>query len=157
MYSLDSAMENFNIESELDRHDALNDAYFTALVSKHLNIEQGIRDYERISQVSVHTSDFLMSFEYEGYKSSLAVLKDKSVMHSPCPFCHSKSKHVKRWKQGRFKYVVLNECKHHGYFVSRIRFNKVNDQKFIVNKELYRYDETNKQYFDKKFTEWTVV
>ena len=41
--SLEYAMEHFGIEMNLPAHDALNDAYFTALVAQKLNIAEGIR------------------------------------------------------------------------------------------------------------------
>lgn len=44
--SLEYAMEHFGIEQNLPAHDALNDAYFTALVAKRLDVAGGIASYD---------------------------------------------------------------------------------------------------------------
>ena len=156
-YSLDHAMETFNIESELDRHDALNDAYFTALVCKKLRVKQGIDNYETVSEVSMQSEDFLMSFQYDGYLNPGQAMKEKSVVKRPCPYCNGRSKIVKRWKQGRHKYVILNKCRKHGFFISRIRFSKNVENLVTANKNIYKFDDTNREYFEEKFREWKVV
>ena len=43
--SLATAMEHFTIEQTRIAHDALGDAYNTALVCTHLNMEKGLADY----------------------------------------------------------------------------------------------------------------
>ncbi len=156
-YSLDHAMETFNIESELDRHDALNDAYFTALVCKNLKVKQGIENYETVREVSMQSEDFLMSFQYDGYTNPAQAMKEKCVVKTPCPYCNGRSKVLKRWKQGRHKYVILNKCRKHGFFISRIRFSKDVENLVTANKNIYRFDDTNRDYFEEKFKEWTVV
>ena len=155
-FSLDYAMETFNIEADRDRHDALNDAYYTALVCRNLKVKNGIENYETVSEISMQSEDFIKNFKYEGYETSSQAMKDKKVKHTNCPYCDGKSVIVKKCKQAKNKYVLLNRCKKHGYFISRIRFSKTKD-KNLVTKNLYRYDETNKQYFEKKFSEWTAM
>jgi len=156
-YSLDHAMETFNIESALDRHDALNDAYFTALVCKKLKVKQGIENYKTVKEISMQSEDYLMGFQYDGYKNPAQAMKDKMVVKSNCPFCNGRSKAVKKWKQGRHKYVILNKCRKHGFFISRIRFSKDEEKMVTANKNIYRFDESNREYFEEKFKEWTVV
>ena len=43
--SLASAVNYFEIENTLKAHDALNDAYYTAMIAKRLDIEKGIAEY----------------------------------------------------------------------------------------------------------------
>lgn len=155
-YSLDYAMETFNIEPDRQRHDALNDAYYTALVCKNLEVENGIKNYETVSEISMQSEDFIKNYKYEGYETSSQALRDKKVKYSNCPVCDKKSAIVKKWKQARNKYVLLNKCKKHGQFISRIRFLKTKEKNIVI-KNLYKFDETNKQYFEKKFSEWAAM
>ena len=46
--SLEYAMEYFEIPQRLPAHDALNDAYFTALVAARLDVPKGISDYDSV-------------------------------------------------------------------------------------------------------------
>ena len=48
--SLATAMEHFTIEQTRIAHDALGDAYNTALVCTHLNMEKGLADYHDAAQ-----------------------------------------------------------------------------------------------------------
>lgn len=48
--SLATAMEHFAIEQTRIAHDALGDAYNTALVCTHLNMEKGLADYHDAAQ-----------------------------------------------------------------------------------------------------------
>ena len=44
--SLEYAMEYFDLPQNLPAHDALNDAFFTALVAAKLDVKEGIRTYD---------------------------------------------------------------------------------------------------------------
>ena len=44
--SLEFAMEYFELVQNLPAHDALNDAYFTALVAQKLDVPRGVREYD---------------------------------------------------------------------------------------------------------------
>ena len=53
--SLETAMEHFGIEQTRVAHDALGDAYNTALVCSHLNMTDGLAHYgETLEQLSRH-------------------------------------------------------------------------------------------------------
>ena len=49
--ALKTAAEYFNIDLDIQAHDALNDAYLTLLVAKKLDISRGIADYEKTASV----------------------------------------------------------------------------------------------------------
>ncbi len=46
--ALKTAAENFNIETDIQAHDALNDAYLTLLVARKLDIQRGITEYNKV-------------------------------------------------------------------------------------------------------------
>ena len=60
--SLASAMEHFQIEQTRVAHDALGDAYNTALVCTHLNMEEGLKLYPDAAQI-LAARIFLFSHE----------------------------------------------------------------------------------------------
>ncbi len=86
--SLEYAMEYFELPQTLPAHDALNDAYFTALVAKKLNVEEGIRLYNE------ERGEFLESSVIgdsdagdDGYVTINEMLEDDIVKSPFCPIC----------------------------------------------------------------------
>ena len=86
--SLEYAMEYYNIPMNLPAHDALNDAYFTALVASHLDLREGIRTY--------HDGEKQYLAEYvlgdadsgeDGYVTTGELLEDDAVKTPVCPLC----------------------------------------------------------------------
>lgn len=89
--SLEYVMEYFEIPQNLPAHDALNDAYFTALVAQKLNLEEGIKNY------SQPTGDVLESSVIgdadagdDGYVTIGELLDDDIVKAPKCPICKAK-------------------------------------------------------------------
>ena len=86
--SLEYAMEYFEIPQNLPAHDALNDAYFTALVAEKLDVPLGVRTY------SAYRTEFLESGVIgdadagdDGYVTINEMLDDDVVAHPKCPLC----------------------------------------------------------------------
>ena len=86
--SLEFAMDYYEIPMNLPAHDALNDAYFTALVAQKLNIEEGIRTYNDFR------GEFLESSVIgdadagdDGYVTIGEMLDDEIVKSPKCPIC----------------------------------------------------------------------
>ena len=86
--SLEYAMEYFEIPQTLPAHDALNDAYFTALVAQRLNVPEGVRTY------SEDRGEFLecsvigdADAGEDGYVTIGEMLEDDIVKNPICPIC----------------------------------------------------------------------
>ncbi len=86
--SLEYAMEHFELRQTLPAHDALNDAYFTALVAMKLDIPRGIAEYAHAD------GDFLESGVIgdadagdDGYVTIGEMLDDAVVKSPLCPVC----------------------------------------------------------------------
>lgn len=86
--SLEYAMEHFEIPQNLPAHDALNDAYFTALVAQKLDVPEGVRTYNE------QTGEFLESSVIgdadagdDGYVTIGEMLEDETVKYPKCPVC----------------------------------------------------------------------
>ena len=86
--SLEFAMEYFEIPQNLPAHDALNDAYFTALVAQKLNVPEGVKTYNDVK------GEYLYSTVIgdadagdDGYVTIGEMLSDDVVCSPDCPIC----------------------------------------------------------------------
>ena len=87
--SLEYAMEYFELKQTLPAHDALNDAYFTALVAKKLNVPEGVARYkeergEFLEEGVIGDADA----GGDGYVTINEMLDDDVVRRPLCPLCH---------------------------------------------------------------------
>ena len=87
--SLEYAMEHFDIPLNLPAHDALNDAYFTALVASRLDVEEGIKTYndykgELLCDEVIGDADA----GDDGYVTIGELLDDDIVKSPICPVCN---------------------------------------------------------------------
>ncbi len=86
--SLEYAMEYFEIPQNLPAHDALNDAYFTALVAARLDVESGIKGYnQRSGNVIFSTVIGDADAGDDGYVTIGELLDDPIVKGASCPEC----------------------------------------------------------------------
>lgn len=86
--SLEYVMEYFDIRMTLPAHDALNDAYFTALVAGRLNIEEGVKNYNS-PRGDVLYSTVIGDADAgdDGYVTIGELLDDPLVKSPNCPTC----------------------------------------------------------------------
>ena len=86
--SLEYAMEYFEIPQRLPAHDALNDAYFTALVAAKLDVIGGIAAYD--SARGDHLEESVIGDADagdDGYVTIGEMLEDEIVASPICPIC----------------------------------------------------------------------
>ena len=86
--SLEYAMDYFEIPQNLPAHDALNDAYFTALVGQKLDVPEGIRTYstskgDELYERVIGDADA----GDDGYVTIAEMLDDPIVKSPSCPIC----------------------------------------------------------------------
>ena len=134
--SLEFAMEHFGIEQTLPAHDALNDAYFTALVAQRLDLRAGIKTCES------QTSEFILDESYgdsnigeDGYVEIKEFLESEDATLTKCPICErelsctGKTLHCKG-----HKYITLYECKEHGELFLSVKMQKNFDESWRAHK-----------------------
>jgi inhibitor of KinA sporulation pathway (predicted exonuclease) len=96
--SLATAMEHFTIEQTRIAHDALGDAYNTALVCTHLNMEKGLADYHDAAQkLTTHLPkehhgessgpDPIEHVASESYATKSELFGDTAFVTPCCPLC----------------------------------------------------------------------
>ena len=110
--SLEYAMEYFEIPQNLPAHDALNDAYFTALVAAKLNVEEGIRDYDRRDGDTLESSVIGDADAGDDGYVTIGELLDDDIVKSPiCPICKNKLKLISKPLHSRGqRYTFYYEC-----------------------------------------------
>lgn len=150
--SLEYAMEYFEIPQNLPAHDALNDAYFTALVAMKLDVPEGVRKYseqrgEFLSESVIGDADA----GDDGYVTIGELLDDDVVKNPICPICNSPLVSLGRTLHSKGqKYTLPYTCKNDGemFLVLRLHrnFNDTWRAKRIIRmadeKDLLEYRES---------------
>lgn len=114
--SLEYAMDYFGLEQHLPAHDALNDAYFTALVARELNVPEGVKTYSNIR------GDFLEDSVIgdadaggDGYVTITEMLEDEIVKSPVCPVCKREMREEDKLLHSKGqRYTMHFVCKKHG-------------------------------------------
>ncbi len=124
--SLEYAMEHFEIPQNLPAHDALNDAYFTALVAAKLNVEEGIKNYNNMSG-ELLTSGVIGDADAgdDGYVTIGELLEDSEVSKPLCPKCKKPlSLKMKPLHSKGQRYTYLYECESDGKMFLSLKLHR---------------------------------
>ena len=161
--SLATAMEHFDIEQTRTAHDALGDAYNTALVCSRLDLEAGLDQYDdaaallaaRIPAAGTggEDRDALEHCSFGGYRSRSEAFLDETVSSVVCPEC-KQALELSRWvNQGDRRYMTIGECPEHGKVLVRLKFRKTDEGSWSVNRIIYRADEEMEKFYRDKSTQ----
>ena len=141
--ALKTAMEIFEIEATRPAHDALGDAYHTALICARLDLKKGAEEYE--SAVKSHINGFhgaelpgcISRKVFYDYTDKRAAMAAMTVAENICPLCGHQM-HGTRWfaQPGR-RYMDLATCPEHGQFLIRIRLSDQPDGTVRVSRLTY--------------------
>ncbi len=124
--SLEYAMDYFGLEQHLPAHDALNDAYFTALVARKLDVPAGVKTY------STAHGEFLEDLVIgdadaggDGYVTISEMLDDPLVTSPVCPICKKELKQENKLLHSKGqKYTVHFNCKKHGDMLLSLKLHR---------------------------------
>ena len=141
--SLEYAMEYFSLPQNLPAHDALNDAYFTALVAQKLNVPEGAKSYDAAN------GDFLEESVIgdadggdDGYVTIGELLEDDIVAKPICPICKKPlaplGKHLHSKGQ---KYTIPFSCETDGNLVMTLRLHRNFNDTWRAKRTIRRADE----------------
>lgn len=161
--ALHTAMEHFDIEQTRVAHDALGDAYNTALVCSHLDMEKGLASYEEaLHQLALRSQksendqedgpEPLAHETFTGYPSRADIFAQENITQVYCPECGQRMK-CGRWvNQGDRRYMTLAECDEHGRYLARLKFRRADDETWTANRIIYAADEGMAAYYKSKAT-----
>ena len=147
--SLETAMEHFGIEQTRVAHDALGDAYNTALVCSRLDLARGLANYEDlVRQLTRHTNGGgqngpapLEHSVSPAYDSREELWQAADHARAVCPVCGKALERTGWVSQGDRRYMAMATCDEHGSYLCRIRLRHGEDGSWTANRLLYQADE----------------
>ena len=162
--SLASAMEHFEIEQTRIAHDALGDAYNTALVASHLDMETGLSQYGEVQKLLALQAERrrarreelaqqpepLCQDVFEEYHSRAEAFADPSVVEPTCPICGEEMTFSRWVNQGDQRYMTLSKCPDHGSFLVRLKLRKSELELWTVSRLIYHADEELERFYEEK-------
>ena len=141
--ALKTAMEMFGIEATRPAHDALGDAYHTALICAMLNLKQGMEEYG--AALKSHDNGFhgaelpgcldrKVFYDYADKRAALAAMSGEENL---CPLCGSRMLGSRWFAQPGHRYMDLATCPEHGKFLIRVRLSTQPDETVRVSRLTY--------------------
>ena len=158
---LSTAMEHFGIEQTRVAHDALGDAYNTALVCSKLDFQAGLAQYDSASDtLPIHGctdsgedgsgAQAVEHRAFKGYENRNDAFEDAVIAKPVCPECKEALK-CSRWvNQGDRRYMSLCSCKKHGSFLIRMKLRQAEDDTWTINRIIYKADEQMEDFYRQK-------
>lgn len=123
--SLTFAAEHFCIEQALPMHNALNDAFYTALVCEELDLQKGIVHYPNLAEHRFsNNAQTISKTIVEDVTSKRDALHDQRISKTECPDCGRRLMSKSFVHQSGNRYITLAECPEHGRFLIQVRFQR---------------------------------
>ena len=141
--ALKTAMEIFGIEPSRPAHDALGDAYHTALICARLELARGIEEYQQA--LKSHENGFhgaelpgcidrKVFHDYADKRTALSAMTGKENI---CPLCGRQMLGSRWFAQPGRRYMDLATCPEHGKFLIRVRLSEQPDGTIRVSRLTY--------------------
>ena len=141
--ALKTAMEIFGIEATRPAHDALGDAYHTALICARLDLKRGTNEYDQA--LKSHENGFhgaelpgciarKVFYDYSDKRTALSAMAGEENI---CPICGSRMLGSRWFAQPGHRYMVLATCPEDGKFLIRVRLSEQADGKIRVSRLTY--------------------
>lgn len=149
--ALSTAMEHFGIEQTRVAHDALGDAYNTALVCEKLDMKEGLKQYaaQRAGQrmkkaADTEADDYsepLIRREYGEFASKGEFFASEEATSPSCPLCGELMSGSRWARQGGQRYINIFKCPRHKKIMIRLKFKKNEMGLFLASGIFYEADE----------------
>ena len=141
--ALKTAMEMFGIEATRPAHDALGDAYHTALICAKLDLKKGTTEYAEALKSHVngfHGAELpgcISRKVFYDYTDRRAALGAMSGPENKCPTCGKQMTGTRWFSQPGHRYMDLAACPTHGKFLIRVRLSDQPDGTVRVSRLTY--------------------
>lgn len=156
---LKAAMEQMEIcpdEETMPFHNAVNDAYYTALVflklpdpEKVLNYPLTPRKLEHLERKKKESTAILR------VRSMKEALKSTAALKPPCPICGKRMEVPEGYVlQRNDQYMALADCPDHGLAFVKLSFGKNDEGKRIMTRSASLSEEQSKPYVHTKHLQW---
>ena len=141
--ALKTAMEMFEIEPSRPAHDALGDAYHTALICARLDLKRGAQEYDQA--LKSHENGFhgaelpgcIARQVFYDYADKRAALSAMAGEENRCPICQGRMLGSRWFAQPGHRYMDLATCPEHGKFLIRVRLSQQPDNTIRVSRLTY--------------------
>ncbi|MCI6957281.1 MAG: 3'-5' exonuclease [Candidatus Faecousia sp.] len=141
--ALKTAMETFGIGASRPAHDALGDAYHTALICAKLDLERGTREYDQAlksHENGFHGAELPGCIDrkvFYDYADKHAALSAMAGAENICPVCGGKMLGSRWFAQPGRRYMDLATCPVDGKFLIRVRLSQQEDGRIRVSRLTY--------------------
>ena len=144
--ALKTAMEMFEIPASRPAHDALGDAYHTALICAKLDLKKGTQEYG--DALKSHVNGFhgaelpgcISRKVFYDYADKRAALAAMAGAENQCPTCGRQMLGSRWFAQPGHRYMDLATCPEHGKFLIRCRLSEQADGTIRVSRLTYEAD-----------------
>lgn len=144
--ALKTAMQMAGVEASRPAHDALGDAYHTAILCTRLDLPRGMAEYD--SAMKKHEDGFhgaeipgcIDRKVFHGYPNKEAAMAAMGGEENRCPTCGATMTHGKWISQQAKRYMTLSNCPEHGAFLIRIRLAPDEEETVKVSRLIYESD-----------------
>lgn len=141
--ALKKAMDIFEIEATRPAHDALGDAYHTALICARLDLKRGAAEYDEA--LKSHENGFhgaelpgcIARKVYYDFADKRAALSAMSGEENLCPVCGARMLGSRWFAQPGHRYMDLATCPEHGKFLIRVRLSVQEDGLVRISRLTY--------------------
>ena len=141
--ALKTALEIFEITPSRPAHDALGDAYHTALICARLDLKRGMEEYGQA--LKSHENGFhgaelpgcidrKVFYDYANKPAALAAMAGRD---NKCPLCEKQMLGSRWFAQPGRRYMDLATCPEHGKFLIRVRLSDQPDGTVRVSRLTY--------------------
>jgi hypothetical protein len=141
--ALKTAMAEMEIEATRPAHDALGDAYHTALICARLDLQKGATEYDQAlksHENGFHGAELPGCICRQVYYDLVDKRSDLSAMageENLCPTCGGRMLGSRWFAQPGHRYMDLATCPEHGKFLIRVRLSLQEDGLTRVSRLTY--------------------
>ena len=141
--ALKTALEMFGIEPTRPAHDALGDAYHTALICARLDLKRGAEEYDQA--LKSHENGFhgaelpgcISRKVFHDFSDKTAALGAMAGKDNRCPVCDRQMLGSRWFAQPGHRYMDLATCPEHGKYLIRVRLSDQPDGTVRVSRLTY--------------------
>lgn len=162
--ALSTAMAHFGIEQTRVAHDALGDAYNTALICSHLDMELGMIQHSNFMKMKEAKATHekiparteaspICKHENYHFSSKGEAFTDTDFSQANCPLCYSNMTYRKWVNQGDGRYMNLADCPEHGKMLVRVKFKHAEETQFTASRLIYKADAAMCSFYEQKLNE----
>ena len=154
---LSAALANYDIPvtDEHPFHNAVSDAYYTALVFQQFPDAKAILDHpETARQIGKGRVRKREVSEDKAVKSERGYFSSSFGKLIPCPVCGQQCRASEGYVLQRGVKTALAQCADHGLMYAQVTFNGSEEEHLIAKRRVFLSDEQNPAYVATKLLQW---